>query len=82
MASLRCALCKRGLRTPESRAVGVGPVCARKLAGSPPPGRTGAPSPPVAPRAPQRLTRPHSPDVIPGQTQLPLTAMQPTLWSL
>ncbi|WP_422397474.1 DUF6011 domain-containing protein [Streptomyces acidiscabies] len=82
MTARTCALCGRGLRTPESRAVGVGPVCARKLAGSPPPGRTGIPSPPVAPRLPQRLTRPHSPDVIPGQAELPLTNHQPTLWSI
>lgn len=38
----RCAACKHTLRTPESRALGLGPDCASKLG--------------VAPRKPLRIT--------------------------
>ncbi|WP_408996323.1 DUF6011 domain-containing protein, partial [Streptomyces ipomoeae] len=48
--------CGRRLRTPESRAAGIGPVCARKLTGSPQQPRTGAPAPRLPPKPPQRPT--------------------------
>ncbi|WP_370517054.1 DUF6011 domain-containing protein [Streptomyces acidiscabies] len=76
-----CALCGRGLRTPESRAVGMGPACARKLAVRAPRGRTAALGAPLSPRAPRAATGAHAAP-IPGQVELPLQPMQPTLWSL
>jgi hypothetical protein len=62
----RCAVCKRRLRHPSP--TGLGPVCDRRLNGPPP--------------AKPSSHRPDSDDVIPGQTELPLTDHQPTLWSL
>ncbi|MGW6531416.1 DUF6011 domain-containing protein [Streptomyces venezuelae] len=64
----RC-VCGRLLADPVSRGRGLGPVCARRLQG-----RTARRS---------ALPRPAvTPDPIPGQTELPLTDHQPTLWSL
>ncbi|WP_263165438.1 DUF6011 domain-containing protein [Streptomyces sp. SCSIO ZS0520] len=62
----RCGLCGRVLADPASRARGYGPRCARRL--TPPPRRATIP----APRT----------DGVPGQTELPLVDLQPTLWSL
>lgn len=63
----RCAACGRRLR--QSSPSGLGPVCARRL------GVTTRRAPAI-----------RSPDVppapMPGQTELPLTEHQPTLWSL
>lgn len=59
-------VCGRLLRDPASIARGLGPVCNRRLNG-----------PPVVVRAPATDQKP-----IPGQTELPLQPMQPTLWSL
>ncbi|WP_439947222.1 DUF6011 domain-containing protein [Streptomyces sp. BBFR109] len=65
---VRCA-CGRLLRDPESRTRKLGPVCWRKLHGRP--RRTPHITPPATSTQP-----------IPGQTELPLDPMQPTLWSL
>ncbi|MFF1499719.1 DUF6011 domain-containing protein [Streptomyces sp. NPDC058316] len=62
----RCAACRRLLRSQASRARGLGPHCARLLRG-----HTGA------------FTGLPAADIpIPGQTELLLRPMQPTLWSL
>ncbi|MFF2502149.1 DUF6011 domain-containing protein [Streptomyces sp. NPDC058067] len=66
----RCRLCGRVLRSEGSRAVGLGPRCARRLSG-----RTAARASPAAPTA---TPVPH----IPRQTALPLQPFQPTLESL
>ncbi|MFF7142300.1 DUF6011 domain-containing protein [Streptomyces nodosus] len=60
--------CGRTLTSPVSRAQGYGPVCWRRLHSRPP--RTPRPTAPAA-DAP-----------IPGQVELPLEPMQPTLWSV
>lgn len=65
----RC-VCGRLLRDPVSRARGLGPTCWRRLRGDSRPRR--------APAAPPATPVP----VIDGQTELPLTEQQPTLWSL
>lgn len=62
----RCLACGRRLRRPSPS--GLGPVCFRRL--NPAPARTPA-------RAAEPLVEP-----IPGQTELPLQPMQPSLWSL
>lgn len=67
MTGRRCAGGGRPLRV--SRGL-YGPVCARRL------GLTTTTRPQAAPRLD------HPADPIPGQTALPLTPMQPTLWSL
>ncbi|WP_398904093.1 DUF6011 domain-containing protein [Streptomyces sp. 840.1] len=61
-----CRVCGRLLRTERSRAAGVGPVCRRASTG-----RTAA-----------RIPTPPPADHVPGQTELPLAHLQPTLWSL
>ncbi|MET8978528.1 DUF6011 domain-containing protein [Streptomyces sp. NPDC004539] len=67
-APVRC-VCGRLLADPVSRAAGLGPVCRRRLAG-----RT---EPRVSIPRPNPGTEPMD-----GQTELPLTDHQPTLWSL
>lgn len=62
-------VCGRLLRDPVSRARGIGPICAKRLQA-----RT-APRP--RPPAPSTGREP-----IPGQDELPLVEIQPTLWSL
>lgn len=52
----KCAACKHTLRTPESRALGLGPDCASKLG--------------VAPRRPLRITGVPSGWSVAGQTDL------------
>jgi hypothetical protein len=52
----RCAACKHTLRTPESRALGLGPDCASKLG--------------IAPRRPLRITGVPVWREIDGQTDL------------
>jgi hypothetical protein len=64
----RCADCKRRLRRPSP--TGYGPVCARRR-GLTPTARASPPAPPASPA-------PH----MPGQTELPLRPLQPTLWSI
>lgn len=61
----RCRSCGRVLRTEQSKARGIGPVCGK------------ASQPRTAPRIPT----PHPDHHIDGQTELPLTHLQPTLWS-
>jgi hypothetical protein len=64
----RCLACSRPLASPEYRALHLGPTCARRTSD-----RT----------AHQTTVRPGDvPDVIPGQVALPLSPMQPSLWSL
>lgn len=79
MSRRRCAGCGRTLRTSPGP---YGPTCARKLAGSPPDSRTGAPGPRLPTRRHKAPTDAPTPPRIPGQTELPLTDHQPTLWSL
>ncbi|WP_443050563.1 DUF6011 domain-containing protein [Streptomyces sp. H27-D2] len=67
----RCRSCRRRLRDPVSLAAGRGPKCRRAAAGSPSGG--------LRIRRPPRTDQP---DVIPGQAELPLRPIQPTLWSL
>lgn len=62
----RCRVCGRVLRSVRWRVRGIGPVCARRLGDRPAP----------------RIPTPPPPDHIPGQTELPLQPMQPSLWSL
>lgn len=71
--------CGRWLRSAESVALGYGRVCAKKLPQSSPTARTAPQGPGVPPRRSRRLT---APTPCPGQTELPLTPMQPTLWSI
>lgn len=63
----RCLACGRRLVRPSP--TGLGLVCARRLGAT-------ARKPAVIRPADA------SPDPIPGQTELPLTDHQPTLWSL
>ncbi|MFE9127053.1 DUF6011 domain-containing protein [Streptomyces sp. NPDC007148] len=64
---MRCT-CGRPLRDPVSRARGLGPVCHKRLHGTPG-------------RRPRQAT-PTTAEPIPGQDELPLADCQPTLWSL
>ncbi|WP_405703030.1 DUF6011 domain-containing protein [Streptomyces sp. NBC_01383] len=66
-----CRVCGRVLRSDASRARGVGPVCFRA-----PGGRTA-----IRVRA-ARIPTPTPDHHVPGQTELPLQILQPTLWSL
>ncbi|MFE7626067.1 DUF6011 domain-containing protein [Streptomyces sp. NPDC057509] len=61
-----CRVCGRLLRTEQSRALGVGPVCDRRTRAR------------TAPRIPTPRPEHH----IDGQEELPLVHLQPTLWSL
>jgi hypothetical protein len=63
----RCLVCGRRLVRPSP--TGLGPVCARR--------RSATARKPVAIRPADARSEP-----IPGQTELPLTDHQPTLWSL
>lgn len=71
--------CGRWLRAPASVALGFGPKCAKELAQSSPGARSAPQDPGVPPRRSRRLT---GSAPCPGQTELPLSPMQPTLWSL
>jgi hypothetical protein len=71
--------CGRWLRSAESVALGYGRVCAKKLPQSSQDGRAAPQGPGVPPGLSRRLT---APALHPGQTELPLAPMQPTLWSL
>lgn len=71
--------CGRWLTAAVSLAVGYGADCLRKRAGSSPTARSAPQGPGVPPSLSQRLT---APTPCPGQTELPLSPMQPTLWSL
>ncbi|MFD7861830.1 DUF6011 domain-containing protein [Streptomyces sp. NPDC059783] len=59
-------MCGRLLRTEQSRAAGVGPVCDRRSRS----------------RTAPRIPTPHPDHHIDGQEELPLVHLQPTLWSL
>lgn len=63
----RCAACGRLLRRPSQ--TGLGPVCARRLN-------------PAPARRPVVRTPDIPPDPIPGQEEIPLRPMQPSLWAL
>lgn len=63
--------CGNWLTTPESIALGYGRVCAERL------GITGPPTLPAR-ASPATTPAPH----VEGQTELPITDHQPTLWSL
>lgn len=78
MTARRCADCRRVLRKSPGP---LGPGCARKLAGLASPARTGVTGTRLAPGLSTALTRPPV-TVSPGQAELPLAPMQPTLWSL
>lgn len=62
----RCAACGRRLRRRSPS--GLGPVCARRLGATVQPARASPTTDPMP--------------EIPGQTELPLTDHQPSLWSL
>ncbi|MFJ7999021.1 DUF6011 domain-containing protein [Streptomyces sp. NPDC096310] len=59
-----CRMCGRPLRS-QWAARRIGPVCQRKLAGTP-----------------RRIPTPRPEHHVPGQDELPLVHLQPTLWSL
>jgi hypothetical protein len=61
---------------------GCGRVCAKKRPQSPQDGRTAPQGPGVPPALSRRLTATNTAPLHPGQTELPLAPMQPTLWSL
>lgn len=65
---MTCQVCGRRLRSQESRARGVGPVCWAAT-------RTPVHRPPAAALG-------TAPEPIPGQTELDLEPHQPSLWSL
>lgn len=71
--------CGRWLTAAVSLAVGYGPDCLRKWAGSPRDARAAPRGPGVPPSLSRRLTAPTPCD---GQTELPLVDHQPTLWSI
>ncbi|WP_353962211.1 DUF6011 domain-containing protein [Streptomyces anulatus] len=58
-------MCGRRLRSEKWRTRGIGPVCARRTGNRPPP----------------HIPTPTPDHHVPGQTELPLQPMQPTLWS-
>ncbi|MGW2520494.1 hypothetical protein ACWC09_26465 [Streptomyces sp. NPDC001617] len=70
MTGLECRDCHRRLKNPSP--TGYGPTCARKR------GLTT----PRAVRRPKPATVPPAHDAIPGQTELELVYLQPTLDSL
>jgi hypothetical protein len=74
--------CGRWLTAAVSLAVGYGPDCLRKRAGSSQDGRAAPQGPGVPAGLSRRLTATHTAPLHPGQTELPLTPMQPTLWSI
>lgn len=73
----RCEGCHRRLKQPSPS--GYGPKCARKWAQSSPTALAAPQGPGVPPNLSRRLTAPTPCD---GQAELPLTPMQPTLWSI
>ena len=73
-----CRDCKRPLRSSESQLLGYGPDCARKRGLTPPAARRTAG--PRVRRLPAAV--PPAPDTLPGQTELDLFYLQPTLDSL
>lgn len=79
MTARKCEGCGRALR----KSLGpYGPVCARKRAGNASGARTAPQGPRVSPALSQRFTATNTAPPHPGQTELPLSPMQPTLWSL
>lgn len=68
MTVRRCAGCGRPLRTSRGP---YGPVCAQKLTGTPPDGRTAPRGPRLPPEPSQRPTGPHTPP-IDGQLAIPV----------
>ncbi|MEV5915758.1 DUF6011 domain-containing protein [Streptomyces chartreusis] len=75
----QCRFCPRRLTDPESQRRGYGEKCGRDRGLIPPKRRRTRIRP--TPR-PKPATVPPAPDVIPGQTEIPLTYLQVTLESL
>ncbi|GAA3590789.1 DUF6011 domain-containing protein [Streptomyces osmaniensis] len=75
----RCRFCPRRLTDPESQRRGFGETCGRQRGLLPPKRRRTRRR--TAPR-PKPATVPPADDVIPGQTEIPLTYLQVTLESI
>lgn len=73
-AGLECRGCHRALKRPSP--TGYGPVCARKR------GLTPAKAHRTASRRAKPVKVPPATDALPGQDELPLFYLQPTLHSL